>query len=112
MEFLVQANQLLRSVIAWIGHTEVLGVTLDIPAHILGGAAIYYVLAVKGVRPWVAALIVLGLELLKEGYDFSAVLHTGDYLEPVKDVFFTLLGAALGHYLSRPVGDPPEAEGN
>jgi len=103
MELLAEANQLLRAGIAWIGHTEVLGITLDIPAHFLGAAAIYYLLAVKGFRPLVCALAVAGLEALKELYDLSALLHHGEYLEPVKDIVFTALGAWAGHVLSRRV---------
>lgn len=103
MEILRQSNELLRAMIAWIGNTEILGITLDIPAHILAGGAIFYFLAVRRLPAWAAYLVVFALSLLKEYYDFSAVVHTGRYLEPLKDIVFTMLGAAIGHYLSRPV---------
>lgn len=105
MEYLVELNGYVRAGIAWIGHTEFLGVSLDIPAHILGGAIIYYLLAVRGWRPWLCLLAVIVLEGMKEAYDYSAVVHSRDYLEPVKDIAFTLLGAGIGHWLSREVDE-------
>jgi len=106
LNFLNSLNDSLRAVIAWIGHTEVLGVTLDIPAHFFLGAAIYYVLVVRGIRPLWCMVTVTLLALLKEAYDLSALLHHRHYLEPLKDLLVTAVGAGAGHYLSREAKEP------
>lgn len=103
MESLIELNDHLKYFFALVGNTKVGGVTLDIPAHIIVGAVIFYICAVRGMSTRKSFFIVLGLEILKEIYDITAVLHQGDYLEPFKDIFFTCLGVALGYYLSRPV---------
>lgn len=108
METVNLINSYVRAVVAWIGHTSVLGITLDIPAHLFAAAVIYYLLAARGVRTLYCILVVALAELMKELYDLSALLHHGDYLEPLKDLFFTALGAWLGHFFSRKVEIPDE----
>jgi hypothetical protein len=102
MDWLVKANNELRHLIAWVGKTHVAGVPLDIPAHLLVAAVLYYLLAGK-FRPRTCFLVVFGLALAKELYDLSALLHNRDYLEPVKDLAFTGIGIAIGRYLRKPV---------
>lgn len=96
-------DSFVRPIFAWIGNTSVLGIPLDIPAHIFGGAILYYLLAIRGYRTWVCVFIVVLLECVKELYDLKAVLLSAEYLEPAKDFLVTLVGAGLGYYLSRPV---------
>jgi hypothetical protein len=96
-------NNSLRAVIAWIGQTEILGITLDIPAHFFIGAMLFYFLAMRGLRTLWCIVWLIVLALAKEAYDLSALLHHRDYLEPLKDLVVTGFGAWFGHYLSRQV---------
>ncbi len=107
MELLLEINAHLRSAFAWIGNTKLLGISLDIPAHLLIGAILGYWLTTKQWSARRVYLFILALELLKEAYDFPAILKNQEYLEPVKDVLITLLGVWIGRYLSQPVQENP-----
>jgi hypothetical protein len=50
-------------------------------------------------KPVYCVLIVVSLALLKEYLDLDVVLFTKEYLEPFKDIFFTILGSFVGMLL-------------
>lgn len=101
-------NDYSKSFFSWFGKTYILGVPLNVPAHILVSGFLFYFLATRKIRTSYCLGIVLAICVCKELYDLSALIHNRDYLDPVRSMTSNFVGIAFGYYLSRPVpvGNP------
>jgi len=82
-----------------MSHSHVFGIQADIPLHFFSGLLLYTLLVKlnwKASRMWICILMVA---LAKEVFDASAILKSTLYLEPVKDIFVTLMGSYCYRYL-------------
>ena len=75
-----------------IGQTNLWGIPMDIVAHSLVGFIIYVFFRSLRWTHYPALAVVLALGLWKElGIDATAIFLSGLYLEPFKDIFFSVL---------------------
>ncbi len=70
----------------------------DIYLHFLVGLIVFQLLR-HYLKATYCAFIVVLLALFKEYLDLDFILMTRDYLEPLKDIFFTTLGSFVGMLL-------------
>jgi hypothetical protein len=73
-----------------IAGASIAGIPMDIVLHTFIGFAIFkYVYNIKS-QLYLALFVTLLFAFIKEFWDLSAVLNSGYFFEPIKDVFFTL----------------------
>ena len=72
----------------------------DVYLHFLVGLVLFQLLR-RFLKPIYCAFIVVSLALFKEYLDLDFVLFTKEYLEPLKDIFFTTLGSFIGMILTK-----------
>lgn len=93
--------EFIKDILEYIATTHVLGFfPLDVIMHfVLGAIIFYFFLKVFGTQTFAYAGILL-LAISKEIFDWEIMMRTQLYLEPVKDIVVTILGA----YVAIPLG--------
>lgn len=94
--FAASAIAAVPETLRWISSTPVAGpVHLDVPVHILAGAAVFLLARAAGWKSARAVAAVAGAALAKELFDAGVVYRNQFYFEPIKDIGVTVLPALL-----------------
>lgn len=78
-----------------------LNLPADFWAHFVLGGVVFMALYLLKVKTSRILLVVLGVAIFKEYLDLKAILLSGLYMEPVKDIIVTLAAPAF-FWLSQP----------
>lgn len=87
--------ELIGKLLQYIANTSFLGIPLDIITHILVGALIFFFFRRKCFKRSWSYFFVVALAVQKELFDAHAIYLNQKYMEPVKDILVTVLGALI-----------------
>lgn len=103
--------EFLKAIFLWVNSHHISGIPLDIPSHLFVGLVIFVMCHFWGLGIRRSLLMVFMIAVMKEIHDYPAIVMSGMYLEPIKDIAMTVYGGMiflplafylrLAHYIIR-----------